>query len=313
MFVSIAALPILLWTLHIGSVSKSTGREVLFHPPDLAKLRTGVQTIGAWFGPFRSPGRRLVVGGIALIALPTFLLFTFVVDDLRKKIWANQVLGVQLIFALLYLPFLLVSMTFFDALIALNSRMLSPMVVPVFVVIVAGLFRGFADAPRGARCALIACAFIFVGVRFGGTLVWARSAHHSGLDYGTIAWRNSTILKKSLELPADAVIYTNAWDLLYLAGDRTSLAVPSVFRRKANQAAPRNRIQAQMDDMRQRMGASGFAVYFDAIDKTDFLATPEMINEWMPLECIVDTTDSSKSASSGRIYRINTSAASRPR
>jgi hypothetical protein len=208
---------------------------------------------------------------------------------------------------LVYLPFILLSISLFDAATPLNSRILSPMIVPVFVTALALILRHMTCSRiKVVTCVLTALIALETGYKLYHTAIWSRRIHHTGLEYSSREWHDSAILRYVATLPPDELIYTNATDVLYLLANRTGCTVPQTSLRKKNVSEVRlGRFFRSLRPMQKDLLLhDGLLIYFDGVQRQDFLAGYDAINPWVPLELVKEIHDPKSEVGSGRVYRV---------
>jgi hypothetical protein len=185
-------------------------------------------------------------------------------------------LAVCFVFALVYFPFILFSKAFFDAAIALDERILAPMVPPLLILLVAVAHHSFVEGQKVARVIVIAVLglALFSGGR--GVFEFARSAHKTGIGFLHARWRNSKIIAAIRKLPPGTPIYTNAYDAIYVLLDRPSSRLPAVPEMKS----PKRR-----DVWAKKLAQHPESVFviFKRVQRGLF-ATPDELQKSLPIE-----------------------------
>lgn len=217
--------PLAVWIL--AGPGAGPGRTPAFHPPTISHLRGAAATLYSLFLPL---GLKAWGGwAVWVLAAMAPLVLGLLVRELRRD--ARRRDGRLLpygLFAVLYPAFILTAMTFVDAPIPLDYRILSPLLL--CLIIAAARVVGDAARPgpgRGRRAA-------FLAVIWGFTLAWAvRSAQLSadlyadGEGYTARRWHDSRLLDAVRALPADTVLYTNGPDVIGFHTGRPCRALPA--------------------------------------------------------------------------------------
>jgi 4-amino-4-deoxy-L-arabinose transferase-like glycosyltransferase len=198
----------------------TTNRVLLFHPPNVDQLREAGSTLAAWI-PYPMLSAELRLGTLALLGLAALLILVG---------WGRQGGGARGnpagrlaclagLHGVVYLGFLGVSLTFFDASTRLRDRVLSPLFL-VGMLVAAGLLalRRSAGGWSGFRIAALVVVVLLVvpySMRVEGRLRESRE----GLGFVGPAWRNSETVALTRQLGSDLQLYSNeAFPIYYLTG-----------------------------------------------------------------------------------------------
>lgn len=256
-FTGVSLLPLIGFLVRNAAVAPNVVNRPrpTWHPPSMAKIAEGADTISAWFV---SPMWIEQLGSGATIALSALLVAVLAMTGLwmlhraRTSAPRPAVLGGLIgLHFLTYLGFLAVSLLLFDRLIPLDSRLLSPALLSGLLLLVLGLstltLRGASLAKWGAWTALVA-AFGLEAVMGIGQVDRLRS---EGLGINSPIWRSARALEFVGSLPKGALIYTNNLPALYFVNDRDGLAVPVQYNPAGDR--PRQDYEAQLARMHARL------------------------------------------------------------
>jgi hypothetical protein len=254
-FVGCSSIPVALWFARNAAISGAASeKEPAWHPPTFRHLRQAAETIGGWVEPY-FPAASLVgaiVAGIALVAAVLLL------PRLIRR-GAASLPSACLLFALVYLFFLLLSRSVLDQNIPFDTRLLSP----VQVLVVVGLCAALAlSSPSTGRrwgvYALTALASIAVVRAVSTTIGFSGSpvAAYSGDD-----WRASETLAYAGSLPEDTIIITNAPDPIWLWHGRAPLIIPP--RSSLYSGKPNENYAGEVDEVLERTACEeAFVIFF---------------------------------------------------
>ena len=293
-FLALALIPTLLWSWHLGSVETATARSIAFHPPGGDAIKLGLATLGSMTGKNKSAW----MGLAAVVAALGYLVWRFWPRSRRRRPAGGALMVVMLVFALLYVPFLIISMTLMDAATALNSRILCPLAAPLAVVAM-GLTWEWIQ--RGAIARLIIAIILAAlgSTKLYKSISWCVQTHHKGLGYSSLAWRDSSVLQWAARLPQDQRIYTNGKDVFYFLQDRLTESLPATANRKRKVIKNSENIKTPMETLARKLAENhGLLIYFDGIDRGDFLADAATIKKYMPLQLVKELPD-------GKVYRLD--------
>lgn len=271
--------------------ANATGRSVAYHPVPEKRLAAMVQTLSLWFLPPRFPERNtlllILAAALALLLLAlaarTLLYPRKTLEQIRASL-AGYLLTTLLLFALLYIPALLTSITFIDRATPLSNRTLSPILPFLLILLVSAgtfLFRRWPTlSPPGlaSRSALILLAAALLLHASGQSLAKVRQTRQ-GTDMGFVApqWRNSKTIAWIKALPSDTPLYTNAPDALSILAARPARAIPRP-EELAQPNGPTLRLLRQ--DLAQRRG---YVVYFKALLGRQRHAPPAQLQQQLQL------------------------------
>jgi hypothetical protein len=279
-FAAISALPIVLWVLHnrLGGAS-ATGRRFAFHPIDADAISVAIGTLEHW----------LLVQHVG--AAPAWLfaagLLLCTVHWLASG--AARAAGAALprtlaLFVLAYLFLLLASICFFDAATPLNGRILSPVLVAMLVLALAGArarIRPGQSSIFKILAASLALIFSFGYARESSQ--WARERAAAGpTGFASLAWQSSETVRRVAELPASSRIYSNARDAILLLTGRPTRWLPAPV--DAETRLPRPSYAAELEAIRTDLRAGGVSlVWFDRVSWRWYLPSGADLSQRLPI------------------------------
>lgn len=160
---------------------QTTGRQLAWHPPGVDELRTGLSTLLHLVvtpGDVPSfPFAHQAVGDVIELAAAAALLVA--AARLRPPRRPPSLVGVSLLFALVYVVFLLVTNSLFDALTPYDARLLVP-IVPSLAITFAWILRTSVVA-----AAILVAAFGITTAQLTHTFA------NYGMDYSGSVWSNA--------------------------------------------------------------------------------------------------------------------------
>jgi hypothetical protein len=260
------------------------GRTLAFHPPSKIKLIAGARALSNWLAPHEVPASEWPV-----LALTVVVLVIPVIA--RRAGLPTAPLDLAAIFAISYIAFILISLTFFDAAIPLNSRIWMPLVPPLVILLAAAI-----AIPNRYR-PIIALLLAFpILLNLYHTFRYANDVHHTGQGYLSVDWRNSELIAHLKKIPPKIPIASNAQDAIYTLLDRSAYGFPMARFRTIASDNPNLRadlIRLYTHDL----GKKGLLVFSNRIKRGDFLPTKTRIEKYLTLEPVAELSD-------GQIYRI---------
>jgi hypothetical protein len=279
-FAAIATLPIALWTLRnrLGGAS-ATGRRFAFHPIDADAIAVAIRTVGDWLSiePLGEAAAWLLAAGLLLCTLHWL------------ATGAGRAAGAALprtlaLFVLAYLLLLLASICFFDAATPLNGRILSPVLVALLVLALAGVrarIRSWKSSIPRILAASLALIFCFGYAR--ETSQWARErAAVGGTGFASLAWRRSETVRRVAELPPSSRIYSNARDAILLLTGRPTRWIPAPI--DAETRLPRPGYASELEAILTALRADEVSlVWFDRVSWRWYLPSGADLSQRLPI------------------------------
>ena len=259
LFEMVAALPMAILMLHNAHASESViGRAFRFHPIKWHVITDGVALVVRWFIPDVPHYAALLLAMVVVLAV------MFRIGSLSpiQKILSAAIVSYGL--------FLVVSISFFDAAIRLDKRILSP--VLMLTLLLAASFSPRLH-PKWAAVALTGI-LLFLNARHTATFLSSGSDDWKG--YNSSRWTaiGPTLRSVLNAIPETTTIYSNAPDFLYYAAARHSLWTP----RKND---PRT-LQADPPGIRP-VGAYVAIVFHETeLSRPYLLNCPAIQQEWQP-------------------------------
>ena len=256
--------PIALWFIRNLNLSGSiVDREMVFHPITFSHIKSLILTIATWLLPASIP----VVVRVFFLTVMSLLVLYFLLS--RKRKWPNFSF-LLIIFILIYLIFLIISISFFDAHTLLDNRILSPVyisgIILIFLTLNMSLF-----AVRKRRLLQVAVIITFislVGFHIPLAIRWIIYANNHGQGYERDIWKQSQIIQNLRTLPSGICIYTNAADAIYFLTGKPAIMLP----RENNPVTKKinNSYSSEVGLLEWRLkNKEAVLVYFNAFPKRD--------------------------------------------
>jgi hypothetical protein len=260
--VPLVVAPLGLWMVRNAMISHGvTDRTLAWHPVGRAQLEQSVQTLSDGILP-------LPVGVFAKLALLLGLLL------LLAAIWrpspaeentdwytglAHSLPSILALFVVMYVAFLLVSISLADAGTPLDDRLL----FPVFgCAIVAATIIGarFAWSRPWARWGLSALVLLSLGLRLVPAVQTVIRVYRDGSGYSSEGWRGSPAIAQLGALPRTVVVFSNASEAVGYLTPLRVLPLPDSL--SPATLLPNPRFQAEITTICVRVNSGGaVAVY----------------------------------------------------
>jgi 4-amino-4-deoxy-L-arabinose transferase-like glycosyltransferase len=268
--------PLLLWFARNAAVAQSVaGRSLVYHPLDGPRLEMATTTLSRWLLPGIAP---TTAAAVALILVTAGLAWAA-----RKQATLRPYLVAAGLFGLVYFAFLAVAISFYDAMIPLDTRILSP-AAGVWITCLVALL---AAAARRARAKpfvrLLPGAALLILIGFSLLLAYQVSvtSAREGLFFTSKRWTESPTMAYVRGLPAGETFFTNVPEAVYLITGRVADPIPAKMVATRLQANPL--FDRQMQSMIAAMEREGrVLVYFESL-QNPFLLGREELEASVPL------------------------------
>jgi hypothetical protein len=254
-FLPLALAPSVLWlarNLALGS----TGRTLLLHLPARWKIGAALDTLALWLtGPVA--GQIKLATGLLALAVVVLL----VLLRRRYRPAAPAPARALLLFIPVYLLVVLLSITFLDAFIPLDSRLLSPL-LPALIVLGTALGADLFRAHRPRR--LLRPAIIVLGAALllawtTRSARWTAARSRDGAWYSSADWRETAVLDRSRDLDDDVPAWSNVPEAVWLITGRPASPVPELLNHHTGRANPAYLVE--IDSLRARLRDGAVLVY----------------------------------------------------
>lgn len=232
------------WTLRNWLVADNvTNRTFVWHPITLENLQIGRYEFSQFFIPVEAWRREIfkqpyIIEALIVIVLGAVLIWTLFktwtyiskpnqlsASNRGGKLSREVISFAVALFISAYLASITASMTMFDAATKFQIRILAPVYVGLFILLInAGVWL------RGKnRAVVIVLTFIFLGFAVYKQSVTITQWQKSGLGYASFKWYDSEAMAYLRSLPDDIKIYTNEPGAVYLYVKRGAAVLPDRF------------------------------------------------------------------------------------
>ncbi|HSV86089.1 MAG TPA: hypothetical protein VLH85_05910 [Levilinea sp.] len=276
--VMIAVAPTVSWMIHnLFLANSATNRELAIHLFGQRHLNRFYQTVLAYFWPSNLPD--IPPATFAFVFFCTLLIIALLYfrqrlhDDTRPSRPYYLVL-LNLSFAFSYLIFLIVSISFVDAAIPMDSRLLFPFMAAIVISLVAMVCDLVSRSKRGYIVwAPLALVFVtFLGYQGQDAARHLERLQHEGIGYQNTDWVASRTVDylQSINL-THTVIFTNDRDVIAHRVGIDAFRVPHIF--SGTSLLPNEQYQDEMSMLCDAVQDGGIIVYFTRIIR-DFNPKP---------------------------------------
>ncbi|MDY0042077.1 MAG: hypothetical protein RBS57_17330 [Desulforhabdus sp.] len=281
LFLGIACLPLVLWLIRNMLVARfATNRQLEFHPFNIEHLKSLViqmydfvlpTSISGWTKAFHL--------GIFATLLVLAIRFLYQRADIKKIKSSIRVIlpSVFVIYSVLYIAFLLLSISFFDAHTPVNDRLLLP-VFFALIIVVTSVVKGFTEAchQKTVWYGYVLLLLLSVGINAVPAFQRAVAIHHEGTGYTAWCWKKSATLAVLAHMPENMKIYSNGPDVIRVhTQNRANMIPQKMFPETLKENDKYQETMIQMIGECEKGNA--LIVYFDRITWRWYLASKEEI------------------------------------
>jgi len=232
------------WALRNRLIAENaTNRAFAWHPITTENIRLGLYTFSSFLVPVEGwrrglAGQSYIVEGLIVIVLGAVLTWTMLrawkyiskprqASDLKRggKESREVISFTTGLYIFAYLASIVASMTMFDAATKFKLRILSPVFVGLFILLVAlgiGLRKNYRPLVVIATILAFALSIYKQSITFAH---WSQG----GLGYASFQWYDSEAMAYLRGLPEDVSIYTNQPAAVYLYVGRGAKVLPSRY------------------------------------------------------------------------------------
>lgn len=226
-FSALALAPGVAWQLRNQLAAGTLSNRVVgWHPPTAEQLRTAGATLASWLPLEVVPTAvRAVLVGSAGLLIVAVLIRSLTRDSEPSP--ARALLVSSTMHGAVYVAFLLISLTFYDASTRLNPRILSPLYLVGLLSAALIGWRGYARyGSRALALGWIGISLILVLSQTSQSLALLHESAGDGLGFSSSAWRESETIQAVEQLDGGLALYSNEALPVYFLTGRPASSVP---------------------------------------------------------------------------------------
>ncbi|MBT3189454.1 MAG: phospholipid carrier-dependent glycosyltransferase [Anaerolineae bacterium] len=212
--------PILVWMLRNKLISgTATNRAIEWHPVSLENIQRGFAEFFSFLISLPELHQNWIENylllGIILSCIALVLLFWLLSRSIRYFLNAKEnrppeiISFLTILYIFSYMSSLLVSLSFFDAATPLNDRILSPVYLAIFVILVYFIHRLYQQGKIASRIFASGLILFFIGSSLIAQIRTVPVLQESATGFASWRWSESVVMAQICDLPADIDIYTN--------------------------------------------------------------------------------------------------------
>jgi hypothetical protein len=232
LFSAVASLPMLVWVVRNRWYAHTlTNRSIAFHPITADQMFAATATFARWFAP--PPISGALIKPLALIG--TLMLCGLIAWALIRKPSGpeserrDRFIAIWIVYLASYAAFLLVSISFFDALMPLGWRLLAPVFTSglILVLCLTGRLSPVVRRHHVLQIGAIAAGLAIAGTYADTDAIWLLDTHRDGQFFSTPDWAQSPLLEEVGRLPVDTCLYSNTPDAIQFYLGRLAYGFPA--------------------------------------------------------------------------------------
>ncbi|MCP4357830.1 MAG: phospholipid carrier-dependent glycosyltransferase [Chloroflexi bacterium] len=287
----ISITPLATWLLFTAPQSNGVAnRSLVWHPFEAYHFWQSVQTISSWIVPDNITPVLQAVSWLLIIGALVWLIYRRALAETDHLLLdMPEFLRMMPLMTLIYLPFLVLSISFLDVQIPMSGRILSP-------IFIAGILWCGYVIPAWWRQASwpLQRAALFPGTIFCLAYLVSMAATYQdftskGDFYNTPRWYTSETVMYLRTLPPDVTLVSNAPDVIYYFTGRSSATLPAQYHDTSVQ--PNENYAAEVKTLGQEMAAGTQIVYFYDMPWRWFLPEEADLTAALPLQPVALLSD----------------------
>lgn len=297
-FAAIGFLPMVAWVVrNLWTTESPVNRTFFIHPISGEQITAVFHVLSTWLSfslltSFDPTSVSLIVLTLAGAAWLSVAAWRMKSAQLPQGPCFFLAINVLIIVTLSYLLTLLGSMSFLDALVPVDTRLLSPIYVPLLVVGMSlGASLWHSSRLSGfSRGVLGFCLILTLAAQAATSINWLEFSYHDGLGYAGREWRNSETLGRLGSLPAVNRIYSNAPDVLYVLRGTPVAMIPRKV--DPHTSSPNQRFASEMIQLKRRLNeGQAMLIFLNRVSWRWYLPTAEEVEEAIGMRPLVQARD----------------------
>jgi hypothetical protein len=231
LFAAISCGPLAAWIVRNLLVAGSgTNRTAAFHIIEKEKLIQFAKTVFRFFIPSSSPSFEpffMIIFMLLVFALIAFFFHSHSADVPHPV--GYYLIQILAIFAPVYFVFLILSISMFDALTALDYRLVFPFNVFLLLILIAVFTNLISPRKRLFDAALLVSVLLLTGIQVPISSRYLQDLQEDGVGYQSKRWRSSQTISFLHTLPKTSKIYTNGRDVIAYRTELESKFIPPQY------------------------------------------------------------------------------------
>ena len=216
-------------TRETGNAISSTGRVISFHPFNISHIHQILSTVGQWFLVPNSA--HTVFKLVATLLFVGFVLLSSWFVFFSRRLKDRFIEKILIIFVYIYCLFVFFSITFLDANIPLDTRILSPVLFSVLllVLIISKIQnQNITSTNRITYLISILITVFMVGILIINIPV-LKNAFQNGIGFNSVTWKRYESIKYLNNLPQDHFLISNAPEPVFYYTNNVVFSFPKQY------------------------------------------------------------------------------------
>ncbi len=264
--------------------TNSSPRTFVFHPINYIEIKTTLINISRWLLPDRIPNiisvgisGMFVMGVICGFIIVGRKMYKMVRESYEVKILKSVIFFI--LFIIIYMTFLIISKSFFDAHIPIRDfRILSPVFIAslIFVIFFLRILILYFSENKILKIVVSVFCILFLVSYIIGIINPLILAYKEGqIGYANKDWALSETINGLKRYPDSTLIYSNGPDVIYLRTGKSAKMFPLLKNPYTLQG--NDNFQTQVEMMLEEVDkGDGIIVFFDRIGRNYLLSKDEI-------------------------------------
>ena len=298
---ALAIIPITAWAIRNVILTRSAANRVLvFHLIDLNRIKSMIDTFHNFILPSFEK-RWINALEIGLVGLGIVFLLVVLIRNRSTIHEENRnsrfFIALGTVFSISYILVLFLSISFLDAGTSLDERILLPVFLAMTIAVFAtvDLYAVTLRKPAAVPILLLCVAFI-IRINTPVMIKNAERMRSNGIGFNTVFWNESPTLSEVSDLPTDAKVYSNGFDVMRIKTWRETLPLPYKYNSASTLLNPDYTLEL-VTMCREVNEGSALIVYLDEVNWREYFADEKELVEACTPPLLIDTPD-------GAIYGI---------
>ncbi|MEW6651144.1 MAG: glycosyltransferase family 39 protein [Chloroflexota bacterium] len=227
----------LIWLIYNQiSHENAINRSISFHPMQINSAATAIQTVSGWI--FLPDGWSVWLKGAILLVALTIIAWAIYRLIRRSQGESPRIALLLVVFLVVYVLFLVVSISWVDANTPLDNRILSPVFISTLLLF-GFVTNGFQRLLRHQLLPIASFALLIypiVSLSYNYSIL--ENAHQRGIGFFSTAWAQSEAIAWVKQKPARLMVFSNSPEAIYLNAGVSALPLPKKMELMKNQTNP---------------------------------------------------------------------------
>ncbi|HRQ37426.1 MAG TPA: glycosyltransferase family 39 protein [Chloroflexota bacterium] len=280
----LSLLPMLLWLLYAGQSGSATNRDLTVHWIADYHVWQGVYTVSAWSTPDNIPLLLRLVVWLVMFGSLGWLILRRHFSQAHMPAHVPDFFKLLLLNLVVYLAFIVFSISFMDIQIRLTERILSPVYLSLLLLGAYGITIWWSQAASSAR-RVMALAGSTLCLAYLVSMVYTfADIRQNGEHYTGVAWRDSETLAFLQASDGRTTTISNGPDIIYYYTGLPALAVPAQYHDTS--MLPNEAYEAELQATAAQLASGAQLVLFQDMAWRWFLPDEPTLLNALPLQPI---------------------------